>query len=190
VQIIDGLTEKPVLVPVKKGTVVVDLSLYMTRTRNRLRCTLAHEGAHWLLHRKAFSENNPFQSVGVPENRQLAAKKGRIDYSRSLKDKTDVDTIERQADFLAAAILMPRPALRVAYREYFEKCNEKPRQLSKMAGIQEVLRAYDLSSSVASTFNVSYRAAQIRLEKLKAIVDRKQPATPRKTDRVTIICAR
>jgi Zn-dependent peptidase ImmA (M78 family) len=192
VQINDDITDKPALVPVKKGTVVIDTSLLKSKYPYRLRFTLAHEGSHWLLHRKAFEENNPFKSVGVSENQQLAAKKGRVDYSRSLKDKTDCDTIERQADFLAAAILMPRPALREEFRDFFRIYGEKPRQLARLSGKQDEFYSELLPLYVSKTFNVSYNAARIRLEKLKAIVDRKTLSSvkPAKSDKVIIICAR
>ena len=107
--------------PVTTGTVIIDTSLTTKRNEPRRRFTMMHEGGgHWLLHRKAFASDNPFGPAGIYDNQYLAAKEGRMDYSRSKKEKTDIDRMERQADFLASVILMPRPALRVAYRDFFK----------------------------------------------------------------------
>jgi Zn-dependent peptidase ImmA (M78 family) len=80
--------------------------------------------------------------------------------------------MERQADFLASAILMPRPALRVLLRQFFKIYGEKPRRLIRGEDRWDKLLAEQLPEYVASTFNVSKRAALIRLEKLTAIVDK------------------
>jgi len=36
---------------------------------------MTHEGCHWLIHRKAFAESNPFCPAGIYENQFLAAKR-------------------------------------------------------------------------------------------------------------------
>ncbi len=157
--------------PVTTGTVILDTSLTTKRNLPRLRFTSMHEGAHWLIHREAFAEDNPMGSVGVYENQFLAAKEGRIDYSRSLSERTDIERIERQADFLASALLMPRPPLRIAYRDFFRYFGEKPRRIIKGSGVMDDCFAVQLPEYVAKLFGVSKRAALIRLEKLTAIVD-------------------
>ncbi|MDR1439324.1 MAG: ImmA/IrrE family metallo-endopeptidase [Clostridiales bacterium] len=170
VQVADELTGMPEPMPVMAGTVVVDTSLATKRNLPRLRFTLMHEAAHWLLHRPAFAEDNPFGAPGIYESQCLAAKEGRIDYSRSQKERTDIERIERQADFLASALLMPRPALRRAYRDFFRICGEKPRRLVRGASPMDDCLAKQLPEYSAGIFGVSKRAALIRLEKLAAIV--------------------
>jgi len=171
-QVANEVTGQPEPIPVTKGTVIIDTSLTVKRNLPRLRFTTMHEGSHWLIHRQAFDENNPFGFVGVYENQYLAAKEGRIDYSRSQKERTDIERIERQADFLSSAILMPRPALRTAYREFFRYHGEKPRRIFRGGGSQvDEMFAVELPKYVAKLFGVSERAALIRLEKLSAIVD-------------------
>ena len=162
-----GMPEK---LPVKTGTIVLDSSLCAKRNVPRLRFTMLHEGSHWLLHRKAFAEDNPFGPAGVYENQFIAAKEGRVDYSRSKKDKTDVEWMERQADFLAAAIIMNKPALRIAFKDYFSYYNEKPRRIIRGASVMDDCHARQLPEYIAKIFGVSKRAALIRLEKLTAIV--------------------
>jgi len=164
-----GQSEK---IHVKTGTLIIDPSLCIKRNIPRLRFTVMHEGSHWLLHRKAFAENNPFGSAGIYKNKFLAAKEGRVDYSRSQKEHTDIERMERQADFLASAILMPRPSLRIAFKEFFNFYNDKPRRIIRGTSYIDDLYAQYLPEYIAKIFNVSKRAALIRLEKLTAIVDK------------------
>ena len=158
---------------VRKGTVIIDTSLTAEKSEHRLRFTGMHEGVHWMIHREAFASDNPFGPAGIYENQFLAAKEGRGDYVRSMKDKTDIDRMERQADFLAAGILMPRPALREVCREFFRFYNEKPRRIIRGTSPMDDALAKLLPEYVSKTFNVSNKAATIRLEKLTEIVDRR-----------------
>jgi len=164
-----GLRES---LPVREGTIVIDTSLTVKRNVQRLRFTVTHEGSHWLLHRKAFSDDNPFGPAGMYKNQYLVAKEGRVDYSRSKKERTDIDRMERQADFLASAILMPRPALRAVFCGFFKVYGEKPRRIIRNINALDDCYAKQLAEYTASVFNVSKRAALIRLEKLTAIVDK------------------
>jgi len=160
---------------VKKGTVIIDTSLSTKRNVPRLRFTMTHEGMHWLIHREAFDIKNPFGPAGIYENQFLAAKEGRVDYSRSMKERTDIDRMERQADFLSSAFLMPRPAMQEAYREYFKFYDDKPHRIVRGTSPMDDCYAVQLPEYVASLFGVSKRAALIRLEKLTAIVNKGWP---------------
>lgn len=136
------------------------------RNEARLRFTLMHEGSHWLLHQRAFSKHNSFFSNEKYDNQYLAAKEGRIDYSRSQNERNDIERIERQADFLASALLMPRPPLRSVYRDFFRYFDEKPMRIVRGKDLCHDSYAIQLPQYVAQCFNVSKRAALIRLEKL------------------------
>ena len=164
-----GFSEK---IPVKAGTVIIDPSLLIKRNIPRLRFTMMHEGSHWLLHKKAFAEDNPFGPAGIYENQFIAAKEGRVDYSRSTKERTDIERMERQADFLASAIIMNRPALRIAFKDFFKFYGEKPRRIVRGTNMMDDCFAQQLPEVVAMKFGVSKRAALIRLEKLTAIVNK------------------
>ena len=163
---------QPDQLAVMKGTVIIDNSLTTKRNEARLRFTGMHEGVHWMIHKEAFSENNPFGPAGIYANQFLAAKEGRGDYLRSNKERNDIERMERQADFLAAGILMPRPALREVYREYFRFYGEKPRRIIRGTSMMDDCFAKQLPEYVAKIFNVSNKAATIRLEKLTAIVNK------------------
>jgi len=172
IDVIDEVTGKPGEIPVRMGTVIIDTSLTSKKNEPRLRFTCMHEGVHWLIHRKAFADDNPFGPAGLYKNQYIAAKEGRGDYTRSVKERTDIDRMERQADFLAASVLMPRPALRVAYRNFFKFYNEKPRRIVRGASIEDDCYAKQLPEYISKVFFVSNKAAFIRLEKLNAIVNK------------------
>ena len=172
VDILDDETGQVIELPVAAGTVIIDSSLEIKRNERRRRFTMTHEGSHWLIHRKAFAEDNPFGPAGIYENQFLAAKEGRIDYSRSKKERNDIEIMERQADFLASAILMPKHALREAFKNFFKYYNEKPRRLIRGTSPLDDCYAQQLPEYISGVFNVSKRAALIRLEKLTAIVDK------------------
>ncbi len=172
IEIMDEETGEKIMLPVTEGTVVIDSSLDSKRNDPRRRFTMTHEGCHWLLHREAFAEDNPYGPAGVYENQYLAAKEGNVDYRRTQKERSDNDCMERQADFLASVILMPRPALRKVYRAYFHSRGERPRRIVRNASPRDDSHAKNITEYVAKIFNVSKRAALIRLEKLEAIVDK------------------
>ncbi len=170
-QIIDEYSTRIEPMPITAGMVVIDTSLTAKRNLPRLRFASMHEGAHWLLHKKAFSQDNPFGPAGIFDNPYFAAKSGKIDYSRSQIERTDYEQIERQADFIASALLMPRPALRIAYKNYFNQCGEKTHRIVRGAKSGDDIHAKKMPEYIANVFGVSKRAALIRLEKLDAIVD-------------------
>jgi len=172
VDVMDDDTGQVIELPVAAGTVIIDSSLEIKRNEQRRRFTMTHEGCHWLIHRKAFAEDNPFGPAGIYQNQFLAAKEGRVDYSRSQKERSDIECMERQADFLASAILMPKPALREAFKNFFKYYDEKPRRLIRGTSPLEDCYAQQLPEYIAGVFNVSKRAALIRLEKLTAIVNK------------------
>jgi hypothetical protein len=67
---------------------------------------------------------------------------------------------------------MPRPALRNAFRDFFKFYNETPRRLIRGTSPLDDCYAKQLPEYVAKIFNVSNKAALIRLEKLTAIVNK------------------
>jgi len=170
VQVFDDSGTKPIPLIVKEGTLIIDPILMEKRNAARCRFTFMHEASHWILHRLAFAADNPFGSPGVFENQYLAAKEGRIDYSRNTRERNDIERIERQADFLASAMLMPKTTLRMAFKEFFTYYDERPHTIYRGRNEMDDQFALLLPEFVADRFGVSKRAALIRLEKLNAIV--------------------
>jgi Zn-dependent peptidase ImmA (M78 family) len=158
-------------VPVTAGTVIIDSSLEIKRNAARRRFTYAHEGSHWLIHRTMFLQETLFRIMGGFDSQRIAAKQGRVDYSRSRTDKTDTERAERQADFLASALLMPLPALRRAFSNFFVAHGGQSRKIVRGSSPADNEAAIRLVEYVSRIFEVSKRAALIRLEKLNVITD-------------------
>ena len=167
IQVLEKQTGCIMSIPVKAKTIVIDTSLKSKMNLRRMRFTLGHEGSHYLLHQRTFSKEN-INNMGMSGNQYLAAKTGHIDYNRGI-GKNEKERMERQADFLAAALLMPRSAMRIAYKDFFSGIGETPRVLTRGKGQERDVLAKQLASYIADTFIVSNRAAMIRLEKLNAV---------------------
>ena len=167
IEVVDEENNQPKALRVKAGTVLIDNSLLNDpKSETRLRFTLMHEAAHWLLHQQAFSvESRSFHGATY-----LAAKEGKADYSPSKREKSDAERMERQADFLAAALLMPRPALRTACKAYWSYYKQPPMRIERGRDAWHNSHAVQFTKYIADQFHVSRAAAKIRLEKLGAIV--------------------
>lgn len=114
------------LVYVVHDTIILDASLLQCRTDGRLRFTAAHEFAHWLLHRELYSKASAASAC------------------KSVSRSSDEDNyIERQADTLAGALLMP--------------INQVKRAFYRLSGTDKV-------AVLAKIFNVSRQAMEIRLK--------------------------
>jgi hypothetical protein len=96
VQVCDGEYGEPQPIIAEEGTLFIDPSLMSKRNAARRRFTCMHECSHWILHREAFSDDNPFGSPGVYENQYLAAKEGRISYG-VLQSRTGLTAAIRES---------------------------------------------------------------------------------------------
>ena len=169
IQIYDEDTLVPYPLLVKEGTVLIDNSLLTKRNMKRLRFTMAHEAAHWLLHRKYFSADNPFLQGNRYEYQYVAAKEGRIDYRRHQLERNDSERIEYQADSMASCLLMPIDPLRRAFVSFFRFYYAKPCKIIRGSCLEHDMYAKQLPEYISKIFNVSKQAAKIRLERLGAI---------------------
>ncbi|OKZ70659.1 MAG: hypothetical protein BHV88_07760 [Clostridiales bacterium 41_12_two_minus] len=115
------------LVFMERGTIILDASLLRCRSDGRLRFTAAHELAHWLIHQELYSGSGDTAAM-----------------LKSISKSSDADKyIERQADALAGALLMP--------------INQIKRSFYRVSGTDKV-------SVLAEQFNVSRKAMEIRLK--------------------------
>lgn len=110
---------------VKAGTIIIDNCLLAPNMEKRLRFTLAHELAHWIIHSDYFKQQS-----------ELA--------SKSSKDSNE--QTEREADSVAAALLMPKGRVKVAYGR-----------------LKNRLKPEAVVTRLAEIFNVSNKAMEIRL---------------------------
>ena len=86
------------LVPVKAGTVLIDVSLMNKRGDGRYNWTCAHELAHWVEHREYY--------------KQLGETAAMVDIKRSSEANK---TVERQANRLTNYFLMPKGTVKMAF---------------------------------------------------------------------------
>lgn len=86
------------LVYVKGNTIILDESLLHCRGDGRLRFTCAHEIAHYLRHRAIYAGTGQTAALVNPK-----------------KSSEDNPLIERQADILATALLMPSAQVKKAF---------------------------------------------------------------------------
>lgn len=82
--------------------------------------------------------------------------------------KTAVDWIEWQADYLAAALLMPQEVFYDCARSIIRSFGVSCGHLTVSSGTDR-RQAFEIISKIAERFDVSYRAAQIRMIKLGLI---------------------
>jgi Zn-dependent peptidase ImmA (M78 family) len=146
---------------VRAGTVLINSLLLLPKNKTRRRFTCAHEGSHWILHRSLLG-------TGKWNSEYTAAKKEIVSGSINRPPAKNELRMEGQADFLGAAILMPRTTLRIFFRGFCEENDIKPRKLVRNADDGELVCR--LISDIAERYNVSLIAARIRLEKLGVIV--------------------
>lgn len=123
------------LIAVKAGTVLIDERLCESKFVGRLRFTCGHELGHWVLHKKLYSGTG-----------DVAAYDG--------KSSTDEShgLIERQADALATALLMPIPQIKKCFYRL------RPRRSDEQ-----------VVADMAEVFEVSKKAMRIRLQSHRLI---------------------
>lgn len=98
----------------KKGTVLIDNSILGSNQIRRGRFTLGHEAGHWLLHRAIYGvvDNQMSFFDRADEQRQTFTKCRISDIEKAANSRRkltkDEDWIEWQADYLSAALLMPK----------------------------------------------------------------------------------
>ncbi len=157
---------EPRTISLEEGTMLIDMSLIGEKNRPRERFTKAHETSHWICHRSYHSPTN--QQYDFRRNKNLiACRTDSIEqYKRKQKFFTDEYWEEWQADSLAAALLMPRKtfleACRSVLRNYGVRKDYLPSDYDKYV-------ANKIIWELAHIFDVSFRAAQIRMITLGVI---------------------
>ena len=108
------------LLPVKRGTIIIDERLLNPRSYGRLRFTLAHELAHWVIHQYIYSGSG-----------QTAA------MQKSIAKSSEADkAVERQADLLGSFFLMPTGQVKMSY--YKNRTAPNPAEaLAKVFGVSK-----------------------------------------------------
>lgn len=156
-----GYDNEDRIIKLEEGTMLIDMSLIGEGNRQRRRFTEAHETSHWICHRSFHSPTN--RSYDFRMNRSLVAcRTENIEqYSRSRYGRnTEEDWEEWQADCLAAALLMPKETFLEACRGAIRSCENTRGYL--VSGTDDFTER-KVISEVAHIFDVSFRAAKIRM---------------------------
>ena len=115
----DDFDEEINIIIINPRTIVINTKYDLNENEGRLRFTMAHEVSHWILHRK---------------------------YTNNYIDENNLkDLIEREADLLAAELLMPK-------KKFLNKINEFTNLDIRFLGFND---RKDLISKLAEYFKVS-----------------------------------
>ena len=144
----DGSCKADVVFPAR--TIVIDYDALSDSPDSRRRFTLAHECAHLMLHQDSVSSGSSMTCSSGSSYRALT--------TDSENARTDsFDRAEYQANYLGAALLMPRAAF---FRAYYELVP------GGWYGLEEQEK-HDVVSVLADTFETSLQATGLRIKNLK-----------------------
>ena len=165
IPVFDPMLEYNIKLNLTEGSVVISNKLFEDSQEGRLRFTVLHEAGHWWCHRSVFYRNKyQLCLFEVDENMIIVCREKSIENFAYRKRTSSNDWMEYQADYLAAAIAMPKDMFKVAAGSVL-----------KNAGINEgfittgICLDYDMfaqnefPSLVANVFDVSKKAAEIKL---------------------------
>jgi hypothetical protein len=103
--------------PVSRGTVLINDSLLQDKTDGRLRFTVAHEVAHWLIHQDVFTGSRETAALLNPAK------------------SSDADSLtERQANILATSLLLPAGQVKKAFYSLRGR-GDIPVELARLFGV-------------------------------------------------------
>jgi len=158
---------------VSAGTAVIDSNV-MIEHEYRGRYTIAHECAHWIIHR-------PVRLI-YPNQLEICLDQATIDESKAIicrRNKTANDTNstrrisdwrEWQADYLAGCLLMPDMAVRNLAKSIKSKYQDIAQLSVRLSdGSEHNLLNASLIKKASETFHVSCQAAEVRLKQLDLI---------------------
>lgn len=178
IPVYDANNNKAKRISVNEGTVIIDNSLLEEEQLRRGRFTLAHEAAHWFLHRHMYIQDknqiSMFDGLEM-EQRKLPVIKCRtsdIAYGMRKTLSTDDDWIEWHADYMASAMLMPKTAFVAATRDKFQSAKITKDFHQMGTDFEMDLWASVMAYELADLFQVSVTATNIRLINLGFIKEK------------------
>ncbi len=156
---------RPVVLEETYGTVLLSPQLLSRENCSRRRYTQMHEASHFMLHQDYFNKCDQVRTnAEYPCTFVACCKIER--YKEPVR--TDEDWLEYQADALAAALLMPYNTF-IAYAKSVLRKNGIRRNFLAVNQYDDKRIVHSMIYDIAETFEVSYKAAQIRLSHLGVI---------------------
>ena len=146
----------PTLIHVKTGTIILD-AFMSEKMDTRYLFTEAHELGHSLFHNRFYSST---------ENRACRSHVYQRAYFPHHQAKSPIEWTEWQANAFAAAILLPRPALRATLRDFLKENHLSWRELSNFNEYKNRLKYIELLERISKIYCVSRETARLRMNKL------------------------
>lgn len=140
-------------IKVSAGTIIIDSKVEEDANKGRRNFTVMHEVFHFLYHKKSFTHT----SVGL---KSLLETEIFRDYEEKKKGMTVLEILEWQANYMAAAFLIPKSAL---MNELNIKEEVETRDIGNLKLDKEEIR------DLATKFSVSCKTMSYRLKGLKII---------------------
>lgn len=166
IPVYDEDTNRAEYIRVKKGTVIIDNTLLEENQEQRYRFTAIHEGGHWVLHRHKYCKKATgitiYNTYNTCSTSSFKCRANNIDFKfKPLEQWNDNDTMEWQANYFSSAILMPKSMM-------VKLCNDKNivEELTFQSYWNMHLYNNLLIKKVSEVFNVSKKAAEVRLNNL------------------------
>jgi Zn-dependent peptidase ImmA (M78 family) len=159
----EGIQGQTLLFYDRRPIVRIAESIYRTRSDHRVRTTAGHEFGHVWLHAPLWREAGIKLGLGARR-----ASDGPVwnCHRDNIVNAVKTDWVEWQAGWVSGAILMPASALRAWVAEYAAKFGTNPPFALNSPAASALIKR------VAEECDVSILAAQVRLSKLRLIVER------------------
>ena len=152
----------PKRIKVDKGTIVIDKALQESGNIGRENFTVIHECFHQILHPRCFRNKGA-------DYTKMCTQKSFKNHTERGRNMTAIDIIEYQANYCAAAFLMPKEAVINTFAE----------TMGQTIGNSLIsLTDYGVKSAIKETanrFEVNYTAMKYRLQTLKILA--REPQT-------------
>lgn len=136
---------------VMKGEILLDNDLLDCANEGRVRFTIAHECAHWILHRRFFVQRPGMSYPTIP------CTVYHMERWERRPPMTDEEIREWQANRLGAAILMPAPTVKMVLADKLSMA---------WTDIQSSVISEDVVIEMADFYQVSHEAMRYRFRDL------------------------
>ena len=158
----DGIQGQTLLFYDRRPIVRIAESIYRTRSDHRVRTTATHEFGHVWLHAPLWREAGARLAPGMGQGSDGAVWNCHRD---KIVNAAKTDWVEWQAGWVSGAILMPASSLREWAGEYSARFGTNPPFAVNSPATSALI------NRVAEECDVSILAAQVRLSKLRLIVE-------------------
>lgn len=145
--------DRPHLEKFKKGTIVINQILLDNNEKEVETFVACHEAMHWVKDQNFFSNNNRTIS-------QIC--KNDIDLNSNYNSNSKEDVIERQTNYLSAALLLPKEPLKRAFFTMLRFKNIPSKPIKYEVWMNKAIKG--IADMVGINFNlVKYRLFQLKI---------------------------